>query len=341
MPGLSRPRLLDPAALFAPLTDFKRIALAVSGGPDSLALMLLAHEYAQLTADPPRFVVYSVDHGLRPEAADEVAFVLGEARRLGFKGRGLRWDAPKPKAGIQAAARAARYGLFSQAMKTDGADVLVTAHHLGDQAETVLMRLAHGSGVEGLRGMDLFAEVGDVLIARPLLGVDPELLGALVADAGLSPVADPSNADLDYERVRWRQLLPQLAAAGLTAERLAKFASRMRDTESALVAMTAQALSMVTFSDSAPEAAFGRDLLKSIPRAIAIRVVARVLDRVGGGQKPHALAAVETLTDRLIREPVRTTLHGCLVRSGGKTVRILREPGRATARNRRKEPTQA
>lgn len=341
MSGLGRTRPLDPAAVFTPLHDFKRIALAVSGGPDSLALMLLADAYARQTDSHDRFTVFSVDHGLRPEAADEVAFVVREAQQRGFAARGLAWTGRKPKTGVQAAARAARYGLFAEAMKADGTEVLVTAHHLGDQAETVLMRLAHGSGVEGLRGMDMFSQVGDILIARPLLSVDPEVLHEVVAGSGLRPVMDPGNTDLDYERVRWRQLLPQLAQAGLTAERLGKFADRMGDAETALVSMTAQALSMVVFSDAAPEASVTRDLLMSIPRAIAVRVVARVLDRVGGGQKPHALAAVEGLTDRLIREPVRATLHGCIIRSGGKTIRFTREPGREAARERRAERTQA
>src|SRR5690606_11025992 len=130
------------------------LALAVSGGADSLALMLLAHQHARATGALHRFVVYSVDHGLRLEASDEVAFVLREAGRLGFVARGLRWDGPKPATGIQEAARKARYRLFADAMLRDGAEALVTAHHMGDQAETVLMRLAHGSGIEGLRGMD-------------------------------------------------------------------------------------------------------------------------------------------------------------------------------------------
>lgn len=338
MPGLSRQQALDLAAVFAPLHDFKRIALAVSGGLDSLALMLLAAEYARQTNGHSRFAVYSVDHALRPEAAGEVAFVMEQSRRLGFKGRALRWEGEKPGTGVQQAARLARYELFREAMRHDNAEVLVTAHHLGDQAETVLMRLAHGSGIEGLRGMDRFSQVGDLLIARPLLGTDPDVLREIVAHAGIAPVTDPSNSDLDFERVRWRQVMPQLTALGLTAERLAKFADRMGDAETALVSMTAQALSMVAFSEATPEAVLTRDLLMSIPRAIAIRVMVRVLDRVGGGRKPHALAAVEALTDRLIRERVATTLHGCVVRSGGKTIRVAREPGRAAARQRRKEP---
>jgi tRNA(Ile)-lysidine synthase len=339
--GVSRRHSIDPIALFAPLADFRRLALAVSGGPDSLALMLLAHEYAVATGVRDRFIVYSVDHQLRPEAAGEVRFVIEQAHRLGFPARALKWDGDKPATGIQEAARIARYRLFAEALRQDQAEAIVTAHHLGDQAETVLMRLAHGSGLEGLRGMDYVTDVGDLTIVRPLLRIDPEELRAVVAEAGLTAVADPSNSDLDYERVRWRKMLPALAELGLDARRLSRFADRMRDAESALVAMTAEAMSMVEFATGDEEAALSRDLLMRIPRAIAIRVVARVLDRVGGGQKPHALAAVEGLTDRLIREPVRTTLHGCLVRSGGKTIRIVREPGRAATNRPRKEPTEA
>lgn len=334
MPGLSR-RALDPTALFAPLADFRRLALAVSGGADSLALLLLAADHAKATGTYSRFVVYSVDHGLRPEAAAEVAFVVDEARRLGFAARGLRWEGEKPASGLQEAARAARYRLFAEAMAADGADALVTAHHLNDQAETVLMRLAHGSGVDGLRGMDMFSRVGDLIIVRPFLEFDPRDLRAVVEHAGLTPVADPSNADLDYERVRWRQMLPQLAALGLDGRRIGRFAERMGEAETALVSMTAEAMSLVTIAPGVEDASIAREALRGIPFAVAVRVVAKMLDLVGRGQKPHGLGAVEALTARLVREPVRSTLHGCLVRSSGTTIRVLREPGRVAARNRR------
>ena len=331
---------IEARAVFAPLADHARLALAVSGGSDSLALMLLAHRYVQVTGHgAERFVVYSVDHGLRPEAAAEAAFVVREAQRLGFAARVLRWEGEKPTAGIQQAARLARYRLFAAAMAADDAAVLLTAHHLGDQAETVLMRLAHGSGVEGLRGMDYCSEIDGLTIIRPLLGIDPEALRRVVEAAGLTPVADPSNSDLDYERVRWRQAMPQLAALGLDARRLAGFADRMRDADRALLNMAAQAFAHVELAPDRSKAAIDRALLRQLPRAIAVRVVARTLAAVGGGRKPHALAAVEALTDRLIREPVRTTLHGCIVRSGRASVRISKEPGRVEAVRRRKEPS--
>lgn len=319
------PGLIDPAALFAPLDEFNRLGLAVSGGADSLALMLLAARYAQTPEARGRFFVYSVDHGLRPEATGEVAFVIGEAEKLRFAARGLRWTGRKPATGVQQAARRARYRLIGEAMRADAVPVLLTAHHLGDQAETVLMRLAHGSGLEGLRGMDYFTEVEGISIVRPLLGVDPDELRRVVADAGLTPVADPSNTDTDYERVRWRQMLPHLSALGLDPTRLSQFALRMRDADRALEHAAARAYAQVELGGDQSSASLPRALLRSLPRAVAVRVVGRVLVQVGGGRKPHALGAVEALTDRLLRERLKTTLHGCVIASDGEAVRIERE----------------
>jgi len=332
MPG---GQLIDSGAIFAPLAEFRRIGLAVSGGPDSLALLLLAAEFAKAHGTPERFIVYSVDHGLRPEAAGEVAYVTEAARKLGFEARALRWEGKKPATGIQQAARTARYGLIAAAMKADRAEILLTAHHLADQAETVLMRLAHGSGIEGLRGMDYFAEIDGLVVVRPLLGVDPAELAKIVAASDLVPVIDPSNSDTDYERVRWRQMLPQLAALGLDARRLSRFADRMRDADQALASMAAPVETSVdpaTGSQKLQYAAFSR-----LPRAVAVRLMARLLGEVGGGQKPHDLAPIDQLTDKLRNSPAlkRTSLHGCLIESDGVTIGVVPEPGRQAARQSR------
>ena len=310
-------RGLEPHRLLAPIIDFRRVGLAVSGGADSLALMLLASRVSG-----PDFVVYTVDHGLRSEAADEAAFVVREAGRLGIPARTLRWDGPRPRSGLQQAARQARYRLIGAAMREDGAEVLATAHHLQDQAETVLMRLAYGSGLAGLRGMDLFSEVEGVTVVRPLLGTDPAALRAVVDDAGVLPVADPSNLDEDFERVRWRALMPQLAELGLTAERLAQFAGRARDADRVLAMQAAiRATSPDHEGWRTP-----RDVLRAMPRPVAVRIIQRALEAVGGAKRPHALGPVERLTDRLLREPVRTTLHGCLITSDGVAIRVEPEP---------------
>jgi len=330
--------LIDSEAIFAPLAEFRRVGLAVSGGPDSLALLLLAAEFAERHGVHERFVVYSVDHALRPEAAGEVAYVVAAAGKLGFAARGLRWEGPKPATGVQQAARAARYGLIAAAMAADGAEILVTAHHLADQAETVLMRLAHGSGLEGLRGMDYFADIAGLVVVRPLLGVDPADLARLVAASNLDPVEDPSNNDTEYERVRWRQLLPQLTALGLDARRLSRFADRMRDADQALAQLAAATDRRVDPAGGA--GSISRAELARLPRAVAIRVMARLLDEIGGRQKPHDLAPVEALADRLRMEPAlkRTSLHGCLVSSDGVTIFVTREVGRKAAPQTRVRP---
>jgi tRNA(Ile)-lysidine synthase len=326
MPGLEE---LDIAALFEPVARSARLGLAVSGGPDSLALLLLAAEWAK-SGGRPELMVYSVDHGLRPEAADEVAMVLREAQRLGLRARGLRWEGNKPETGVQAAARKARYRLLAGAMAEDGAEYLLTAHHLGDQAETILMRLAHGSGIEGLRGMDEFSEVAGCRIYRPLLGFDPEQLHEIVEAAGLTPAADPSNVDRHYERVRWRQMMPALAELGLDLHRLGDFAIRMSDADALIGSEAERAFAALVHFGPDGDAELPHAGIAVLNRAVAVRLLGRVLRIVGGDRKPHALGAVEGLYDKLSgRVPLRAaTLHGCIVESDGMTISVKPEAAR-------------
>jgi len=325
MPG----GVIDPSLLFAPLRGAKAVGLAVSGGADSLALMLFAARWRDAEAKTPALFVYSVDHGLRAEAAGEVAFVLAEAAKLGLPARGLRWEGEKPATGVQEVARAARYRLIGAAMRRDGAEMLATAHHLDDQAETVLMRLAHGSGLAGLRGMAPLAEVEGVTVARPLLGVSRAALAAVVREAGLIPVADPSNTDTHYERVRWREALPAFSTLGLDAGRLALFAARAGEAQEAIGWMAA-----ATIGEQANAVAGGVSLparvLAGLPRALLVEVLGRLLEQVGGASKRRQLAQIELLALRLQEGTAlkRTTLHGSVVSSDGDTVSILKEAGR-------------
>ena len=322
-------RLIEPTTLFALLRGAKAIGLAVSGGADSLALMLLAARWRDADPSVPPIFVYSVDHALRPEAAGEVAFVLAEAGKLGLPARALRWDGEKPTTGISEAARTARYRLIGAAMQRDGADILATAHHLDDQAETVLMRLAHGSGLSGLRGMSPLAEVEGVAVARPLLPLSRAELADVVAEAGLTPVSDPSNDDAHYERVRWRRALPQLAALGLDAGRLALFAARAGAAQDA-VGQWAAATIAAEMVPSVEGVSMPAKLLAGLPRAVQVEVLARVLEHVGGAGKRRQLAQIELLALKLQQGVAlkRTTLHGSIVSSDGDTVRFRKEPGR-------------
>lgn len=326
MPGVDGSEI---ETLFAPVAGAKRLGLAVSGGPDSLALLLLASEWAR-GEGRPELIVYSVDHGLRPEAAGEVVMVLREAATLGLKARGLRWEGEKPETGMQAAARKARYRLLADAMIADGAELVLTAHHLGDQAETVLMRLAHGSGIEGLRGMDRFATVEGCRIFRPLLGIDPEVLAEVMEQSELAPALDPSNGDRHYERVRWRQMLPQLEEMGLDLKRLGNFASRMAEADALIAAESEAAFARLVHTGPEGDAELPHAGLAALQKVVAVRLLTRVLRMVGGEKKPHALGAVEALYGKLAqRLPVRpTTLHGCVIRSDGMTVSVKPEGAR-------------
>lgn len=328
-PDLGDPEVL--ARLFAPAAGHAAIGLAVSGGPDSLALMLLAQRWVETLEQPPGLFVYSLDHGLRPEAKDEVAMVLAVASQLGLTARGLSWTSDKPETGLQEAARQARYGLIGEAMKADGATLLLTAHHRGDQAETVLMRLAHGSGIEGLKAMTAISQVEGVAVFRPLLDVEPSSLATLVESAGLTPARDPSNDDSAYERVRWRKLLPALAAEGLDSAALARFATRMAEADAALGQMADAAFAELVALDGFGAASIPREAFRALSPAIGRRLLGRILNIVGGRQKPRALGQVERLYDQIAEGhlPRAATLLGAVLRLKGETLSVSREPGRA------------
>jgi tRNA(Ile)-lysidine synthase len=194
----------DLDALIAPKTT---IALAVSGGPDSLGLLLLAAE-----ARPLEVEAATVDHGLRPESRAEAEMVAAVCERLGVPHTILTatWD-EKPETAIQERARLMRYRLLGDWARERNLAVLLTAHHLDDQAETFLMRLARGSGVRGLAGMRRIARVpgSNLALVRPLLGWRHAELEAVCAAAGVEPVQDPSNEDEEFERVRIRKALAE------------------------------------------------------------------------------------------------------------------------------------
>ena len=203
----------------------ERIGVAVSGGPDSLALLLLAQ-----AAYPGRVCAATVDHGLRPEGAAEAAFVAGLCADLGVPHATLEAGMTE-RTNIQAAARERRYALLASWAESTGVACLATAHHLDDQAETLIMRLLRGSGLSGLAGIRA-AKSGAVPIVRPLLGWRRDELAAIVAAAGIEAVADPSNEDERFDRARIRR---HLADAGwIEAEPLARSAAALAQAEESL-----------------------------------------------------------------------------------------------------------
>ncbi len=253
-------------------------ALAVSGGPDSLALMHLAAERAARRGEPPPLVL-TVDHGLRAEAQDEAERVVGWAGDLGLPSRLLRWRPPQGLKRIQEEARRARYALLGAACDAAGARTLMTAHTRDDQAETVAMRAARGGG-HGLAGMP---EIADLLttfepcarLVRPLLGAGREAVAAFAAARGLDPIRDPSNADPRFERVRLRRAGVAFDAA---AHEAAVAARRRIEAEAARRLAEAEI-------DAHGALRTPRDVW-SFEDAAADAALSAALRRVGGGDHP-------------------------------------------------------
>ena len=210
----------------------QKIVAAVSGGPDSLALLLMLHQlYGEAV------IAITVDHGLRAESAEEARYVGAICAARGIPHHVLHWKGEKPVANIQAAARAARYALLRDWCVRHDIFWVASAHHADDQAETLLMRLQRGTGLAGLSGIRLVRSLGDgVRLVRPLLQLRRASLIAYVADAGLKAVDDPSNQDSRYKRVQVRSQLAQAQAqaAGLDVAGLAETVERLAQAEAAL-----------------------------------------------------------------------------------------------------------
>jgi len=215
-------------ALGRNLDPHERFAVAISGGPDSVALLLLA-----AAAFPGRVSAITVDHGLRAGAAAEAAIVAAQCAARGIPHATLLWTGDKPSANIHAAARDARYGLMADWCAAHGIAILLTAHHADDQAETLLMRLARASGSGGLAGIRVRRDLGQgVVLVRPLLGTRRDALAAVVATSGWHPVDDPSNRDPRYARTHARRLLA--ATDWLDVVRLADAAAHLAQVEDAM-----------------------------------------------------------------------------------------------------------
>ncbi|MFG1477653.1 tRNA lysidine(34) synthetase TilS [Xanthobacter sp. V4C-4] len=319
---------------------FSRILVAVSGGPDSTALLWLAAHWRATRGGGPELLVATVDHALRPEAAAEAAAVARLSARLGLPHRTLVWTGDKPRHGLQAAARDARFGLLLAEARAAGAQAVALAHTEDDQAETVLFRLARGSGLRGLAAMRPATARDGVALLRPLLGVPKARLVATLEAAGVPFARDPANADPRFTRARLRQLAPHLAAEGLDARRLAQFARRAARLDAAVeAAVDAAARTVGLARGAAPDKAetrFDAAGFLALPEEIALRLLGRALAALGR-EGPVELGKLEALTVALRahlgeaaapRGAFRRTLAGALVAVCGGQVVVTRAPPR-------------
>lgn len=270
--------------------DGGRLGLAVSGGPDSLALLVLA-----AAALPGRVSAATVDHGLRAESAAEAAHVAAICGDLDVPHETL--DVAVEPGNVQSAARAARYAALEQWAVRHELAALATAHHVDDQAETLLLRLNRASGVAGLAGVRARGTVPGTRLPllRPLLGWRRAELADIVAAAGLDPVDDPSNRDDRFDRARLRKALAQ--ADWLDVPALAQSAAHLADADSALQWAAAR-----EWAEQVERGAMGITYRPQAPRAVALRVLARIVTELDG-EAPRGSAVARLFDTLLARQP--------------------------------------
>ena len=331
----------EAKTLFDPLSHASALVLAVSGGPDSTALLMLAARWRRARKKGPRLLAVTVDHGLRRESAAEARAVKRLARRLGVSHRTLRWRGDKPASGLQQAAREARYRLLAAAARQAKAGTILTAHTLDDQAETVLIRMSRGSGVTGLCAMAHMSALPasaeqQIVLVRPLLDIPKARLIATLARAKIAFADDPSNRDPRFTRVRLREVMPALAREGLDARRLSQFARRLRRADAAIeaaVGAAAASVSRGSWSDHGP-IVLDAEKFAHLPAEVALRLLARAIARVGDEGRMR-LGKLETLYEALRggnkneRRRLRRTLGGALVTMTEQMLEIERAPARS------------
>ncbi|KQO06971.1 tRNA lysidine(34) synthetase TilS [Sphingomonas sp. Leaf242] len=308
--------------------DFARLAsdivnplFAVSGGPDSMAMLTLAHESL-----PPGFTVASIDHRLRPEAVEESAMVAAYCATLGISHATLAPSEPITGASIQAQARTTRYALLTEHARAIGAGALVTGHHADDQAETFLMRAARGSGLAGLAGVRARTHVNGVIVIRPLLDWRRAELRAIVRRAEVPFLDDPSNHDDRHDRTRFRRLLGENEWLG--TPNLARAAAALAETDTDVRAM----VDWVWTERAKVGGGEVKLAVENLPREILRRLARRAIGTVraeAGIVAPEwtEAANIEKLLDSLTTGK-RTTQAGIIASVRGDVWRFREAPPR-------------
>jgi tRNA(Ile)-lysidine synthase len=300
------------------------LGVAVSGGGDSVALLLLLHAHGGR-----RLAAITVDHGLRPESAAEAAAVAALCAARGIPHTVRRWHGGGT-GNLQARARDGRRALIAAWAHESGIGAVALGHTLDDQAETFLLRLARGSGIDGLSAIAPVTAFDGLLWLRPLLGTRRATLRRWLEGQGVGWADDPSNADDRFDRVRARAALPHLAPVGLGPERLAATAAAMARARSALEQATAERARAIVTAGAAGDAEIAVEGLADAPDEIGLRLLAGTLCWVSGARYRPRLARLEAalsaIRDRRLGHGL--TLHGCVLRRRKDRVAIRREPAR-------------
>ncbi|MHA1189159.1 MAG: tRNA lysidine(34) synthetase TilS [Alphaproteobacteria bacterium] len=329
---------IDPATVFDRYCGLRGLLLAVSGGPDSTALMVLARQWQrarQLRGNVcPALHVAVIDHGLRPESVSEARQAADNANALGLPVQVLCVDLGIERCGagnVQARARDGRYRCLVAAARNAGCEAIATGHHRDDQAETVLLRLMRGSGLFGLAGMAAEVALADLQLVRPLLNVSRDDLRTIAHGSGLPIADDPSNQDAAYDRVWVRQLLAARTSDLPSRQTLVGLAGRARVAADDIDAKADTLLADFEV-DAAGQIRGDRRAFSTVQTVIARRALWRLVRAAGGRGFGPAGAMVADLAGQLARGdglPFKRTLAGVIVKADASSIRFYREWGRA------------
>jgi len=307
----------------ADLPDDAPLGVAVSGGGDSVALL---HILAFLR--PGKLRAVTVDHGLRSESAQEADHVGQICDVLGVPHDILRWQGWSGRGNLQDAARTARLRLMSDWAAEAGLGAVVLGHTLDDQAETVLLRLARGSGVDGLSAIAPSVRIAGMRWLRPMLDVRRGELRVYLGDVGLDWVDDPSNVNDDFDRVKARTALEELGRIGLTRGGLAKTAAHQARAREALEWLTEEALTATARAEDAGYVRIDAGGVNRYPHEIRTRVLARALGWISGAPYPPRYDSLRDALDAVSQDQTTRSLQGCLVVRGGNDILVIRELAR-------------
>jgi len=312
------------------LAGVHSVAVGVSGGPDSMALLRLVSDWAERQS--PKVLVYAltVDHGLRAEAAGEAKDVAAQVSGWSqVEPVTLRWEGEKPKSGIMEIARRARYHLMAEFCAAKKIKALFLAHHRDDQAETFLFRLAKGSGLDGLAGMlSVQSYNQDLLLLRPLLEMGKDELIEFCKERDITFIDDPSNESLDYARPRLRRSREVLEAEGLSAQRLSITAQRIGRARGALEYYARRCYEDALVSTDTDNIVFNLAALRAAPQETSLRCLLRaVQDMNPQSDFPVRMQKLEKLADDLLAiEPFRKrTLAGLVFQRDDKQGLVIIE----------------
>jgi len=331
---------LDFQNIMQDLKVCKNFAVAVSGGPDSLALALLSEQYAK--ENGLKFTAISVDHLLRPDSKREIEWVGKLMRRKKIKFACLKLKGKKPTSNIMAYAREQRYNLLTQYCRRSKITYLLTAHHLDDEIENFLMRLIRGSGIKGLSSSRSYFKhrKSGVNIVRPLLSFSKKSLIKYLSLKKQQYVVDPTNKDSRFDRSRIRTLTTTLISEGLSKSRFANVIDNLKKAESAIQnSLSGYGKNLIKIRDKSSLVISIKDFIK-IPEEIQFRLVVKIVEYISKKKKKPRAKSILNLIEKIIRRDFKSmTVHGCIFEKKDKEIIITLEHGRTNKTKKKQKFT--